>query len=195
MQNLKFVTVGDGAVGKTCILISYTTNKFPEDHVPTIFDNYSCNVMVDSKVVHLSLWDTAGQEDYDRLRPLSYPQTDAFLVCFSLTSASSFANVKSKWHPEVAHYEPTAPIILVGTKLDAREDESVVAELKSKGKDVITNAEGQKLAKEIGAAAYVECSSLTQDNLSNVFAEAIKASLAKIQKEQEKVASCKCIIL
>jgi len=191
MQNLKFVTVGDGAVGKTCVLISYTSNHFPYDHVPTIFDNYSCNVMADGRVINLGLWDTAGQEDYDRLRPLSYPNTDAFLICFSIMNPTSLANVKSKWYPEIAHHAPGVPVVLVGTQMDRRSDADSVREIASKGKQPVTTEEGAEMAKGIGAVSYVECSAMTQEGLKTVFDDAIRAAM----KKEEKPAACQCVIM
>ncbi|XP_022644639.1 ras-related C3 botulinum toxin substrate 1-like [Varroa jacobsoni] len=175
---IKCVVVGDGTVGKTCMLISYTTDSFPGEYVPTVFDNYSAAMMCDGVAVSLGLWDTAGQEDYDRLRPLSYPQTDVFLVCYSVVSPSSYDNVLSKWQPEIKHHCPDAPIILVGTKTDLRDDKEALQQLYEQGiTGPIRREQGQKLAGKIRAVKYLECSALTQRGLKQVFEEAVRAVL------------------
>lgn len=179
MLSIKCVVVGDGAVGKTCLLISYTTNAFPGEYIPTVFDNYNANVMVDGKPVNVGLWDTAGQEDYDRLRPLSYPQTDVFLICFSIISPYSFDNVKSKWWPEIQHHAPNVPIILVGTKSDLRNDANMLQQLQAKGLAVISKDQAEARAREINAKMYMECSALTQEGLKAVFDSAIQAAISK----------------
>ena len=171
------MVVGDGAVGKTCLLISYTTNAFPGEYIPTVFDNYSANVMVDGQAVNLGLWDTAGQEDYDRLRPLSYPQTDVFLVCYSIVSPPSFENVKAKWNPEISHHCPDVPKLLVGTKSDLREDKDTLERLADKKMTPISAEAAAQMAKSIGAVKFMECSALTQTGLKAVFDEAIRIVL------------------
>ena len=150
MQSLKCVVVGDGAVGKTCLLIFYSQKAFPEEYVPTVFDQYQVNVPVKNdatgmeQIINIGLWDTAGQEDYDKLRPISYPQTvkinfwsseknvqiwdfcslqNVFLLCFALTNRTTYDNVEKKWNAEVEHHCPKTPKILVGCKKDLRDQQ------------------------------------------------------------------------
>jgi len=98
---MKLVLVGDGSVGKTSLLVSYTTDRFPNEYVPTIFDNYLATIKYRNNFVKLWLWDTAGQDEYKRLRSLSYPNTDVFLICFSMTDPKSFSHALNKWLPEI----------------------------------------------------------------------------------------------
>ncbi|KAF7392724.1 hypothetical protein HZH66_008557 [Vespula vulgaris] len=164
---------------------------FPGEYVPTVFDNYSAPMVVDGIPVSLGLWDTAGQEDYDRLRPLSYPQTDVFLICFSVTSPSSFENVTSKWYPEIKHHCPDAPMILVGTKIDLRDDRETLTALAEQGLSAIKREQGQKLANKIRAVKYMECSALTQRGLKQVFDEAVRkwnlTDIAAVHRVTNKV--------
>ncbi|KAF3786117.1 Rac-like GTP-binding protein [Nymphaea thermarum] len=126
---IKCVTVGDGAVGKTCMLISYTSNTFPT------------------------------------------------------------------WIPELRHYAPGVPIILVGTKLDLRDDKQFCAD--HPGAVPITTAQGEELRKVIGAPAYIECSSKTQQNVKAVFDAAIKVVLQppKQKKKKKRKSQKGCYIL
>nr|XP_035977567.1 rho-related GTP-binding protein RhoQ isoform X3 [Halichoerus grypus] len=117
------------------------------------------------------------KEDYDRLRPLSYPMTDVFLICFSVVNPASFQNVKEEWVPELKEYAPNVPFLLIGTQIDLRDDPKTLARLNDMKEKPICVEQGQKLAKEIGACCYVECSALTQKGLKTVFDEAIIAIL------------------
>jgi cell division control protein 42 len=186
MQTIKCVVVGDGAVGKTCLLISYTTNKFPQEYVPTVFDNYAVTVMIGGEPYTLGLFDTAGQEDYDRLRPLSYPQTDVFLVCFSVVVPSSYENVRDKWVPEIAHHCAKTPFLLVGTQLDLRDDPQQLEKMSKNKQKPVQTQDGDKMAKELKAVKYLECSALTQKNLKSVFDEAILAALNPSTDEKKR---------
>lgn len=182
----KLVIVGDGACGKTCLLIVFSKDQFPEVYVPTVFENYVADIEVDSRQVELALWDTAGQEDYDRLRPLSYPDTDVILMCFSIDSPDSLENVPEKWTPEVRHFCPNVPIILVGNKKDLRNDPATISELAKMKQRPVTTEEGRAVAEKINAYQYLECSAKTKDGVREVFETATRASLTVKKKKRGK---------
>ncbi|ESO86174.1 hypothetical protein LOTGIDRAFT_207113 [Lottia gigantea] len=187
----KLVIVGDGACGKTCLLIVFSKNEFPEVHVPTVFENYVADIYVDNQHVELALWDTAGQEEYDRLRPLSYSNNNVILLCFSIDNPDSFQNVSEKWKPEVAHYMPRVPIILVATKKDLREDRSVIRSLAQTDQKPISQQDGLAMKDKISAYAYLECSSKTRDGVKEVFETATRAALQTKRQKKKPI----CVVL
>ncbi|CAH02395.1 hypothetical protein KDRO_E06680 [Kluyveromyces lactis] len=195
----KLVIVGDGACGKTCLLIVFAKGKFPQVYVPTVFDNYVADVEVDGRRVELALWDTAGQEDYDRLRPLSYPDSNVVLICYSIDLPDSLENVMEKWISEVLHFCQGVPIILVGCKADLRNDPQVVEELRAQGLQPVSQAQAQEVADQIGAVDYIECSAKTGYGVREVFEAATRASLVGKQgKSKPKTKSSKkkkCVVL
>ncbi|XP_065185209.1 ras-related C3 botulinum toxin substrate 3-like [Sycon ciliatum] len=197
MEAIKCVVVGDGAVGKTCLLICYTTNSFPGEYIPTVFDNYAANMILDGKHYNLGLWDTAGQEDYDKLRPLSYPQTNVFLLCFSVDSPNSYDHIASKWHPEVAKHCPHVPIVLVGTKIDLRDDPDTIARLAEQKKAPVTYTQGFALGRQIKARKYMECSAFKQIGLQQLFQEVIRVHSHPDPDAaaEKKGTGCRCILL
>lgn len=177
----KLVVVGDGACGKTCLLTTFSTNEFPEKYVPTIFDTYSKEIEVDGQEINLALWDTAGEEDYDRLRPLSYQRANVVLVCFSIDSPTTLKNVKEKWWPEINHFLPDVPFILVGNKLDLRNNPETIKILRESNGHPVTEQEALKLAKKIGAHRYMECSAKYLVGVRDIFEEAARISFKKRQ--------------
>ena len=176
--------LGDGDAGVTSALITYTENKYPSEYVPTFFDNYAVTVMLGGEPYTLGLYQVAGQEDYDTLRPLSYPNTDVFIVAYSIASQSSFESVKEKWVPEIRLHCPNVPFILVGLKEELRYDAATLEKLKQSNKTMISYGMGFRLAKTLGAATFCECSAITQNGLKDLFDEAILATFEDFETTQ-----------
>ncbi|XP_078333849.1 uncharacterized protein LOC111114636 isoform X3 [Crassostrea virginica] len=166
MQNVKLVLVGDGAVGKTA-LISYLSS-IPDGYIATVFGDYTGTLMMDDKTFCLNIRDTGGVGDYDRLRPLSYPQTDVVLLCYSIENRASFENIEARWIPEIKHYCPDTPLILVACKTDLRSTSS--------HEDLITTNEGQALANKL-RLSFCETSALTKAGLKECFEAAVSMTL------------------
>lgn len=151
------------------------------------------DVEVDGKHVELALWDTAGQEDYDRLRPLSYPDSHVILVCFAVDSPDSLDNVQEKWISEVLHFCVNLPIVLVACKKDLRDDPRIINELRGANQRPVTYQEGANMAQKIGARAYLECSAKTGSGVREVFETATRAALSSKAPKSKKVRNCRLL--
>jgi len=186
---IKVALVGDGTVGKTCLLMSYVCQAFLEDYVPTMFDNFSVIESVDGELVNVILWDTAGQEDYETIRTTTcFPNTHVFILCFSVVHPDSFHNIKQKWLEELRKSCPDTPYILVGTKTDMRDDDETVKKLQEKNKEPITTKVGQKRAKEIKAHCYLECSARDIKSVNEIFQQALKVVMDPLKEKKKEVA-------
>ena len=177
---LKCVIVGDGTVGKTSLVMTYTLNNFPHDFLPAVFDNYSSSLLkkIKNTLYAPSIMDTIALEDHKSTRISSYQDADVIIVCFSLISQSSMQNVENLWIPEIKENCPNVPYILVGTKSDLRD---------SSTENIITKSNGKKLKKKIGAKKYIECSSLKQQNVIQTFETAFEVAFNYHQKKISEI--------
>jgi small GTP-binding protein len=173
MRSLKLVVIGDGAVGKTCLLVVYAKGSFPTTYVPTVFENYNCKVTVNNELYKLQLWDTAGQEELETIRTLSYADTDVFLFCYSIVDRASYDNIKNKWVAEIKQHVKNPTVLLVGTKADLRESEPESA---------LSLEDGVAMAQQIGAIDYIECSAIKCQGVKDVFDRAIVAAVKPAEK-------------
>lgn len=186
---IKCVLVGDTGVGKTSLAARITSRKFKDEYIPTIFDNYAATVLLDQKPFHLSLFDTAGKEDYEKLRVISYLNCNVFLICFSAVDRDSLANVEKRWVPEIRHYLPNTPYILVCCKTDLRGTQNVDG---VKSFSEVSSNEASDVTDRCGASCYAECSSQTTDGISNVIQGTIETVL---KFENSERSCCKCTII
>lgn len=146
--------------------------------------------MVDNKPVNIGLWDINASEEYDRLRPLSYPQTDLFIVAFDISNPSSFERVRTRWFPEISHHCPSVPFVIVGTKLDLRADPVVNEKLRARDLEPVTYEAASKMAIELKAGKYVECSAFTHEGVDQVFEAAFRVALADVIKPTPRKRNC-----
>ncbi|KAM5360778.1 hypothetical protein ACJZ2D_013524 [Fusarium nematophilum] len=192
----KLVLLGDGACGKTSLLNVFTRGYFPTVYEPTVFENYVHDIFVDSVHIELSLWDTAGQEEFDRLRSLSYDDTDLIMLCYSVDSKDSLENVESKWVGEIADNCPGVKLVLVALKCDLREQgeeeetEGGGGEPREK-RPMINYDQGLEVARRIGALRYLECSAMKNRGVNEAFTEAARVALS-VKKDREE---SKCTVM
>ncbi|CCC68730.1 hypothetical protein NCAS_0B06460 [Naumovozyma castellii] len=196
----KIVILGDGACGKTSLLNVFTRGYFPEVYEPTVFENYIHDIFVDNKHITLSLWDTAGQEEFDRLRSLSYSDTHTIMLCFSIDSRDSLANVQHKWVGEIADHCEGVKLVLVALKCDLRNNDNERSAItpgvikqqsqtdsvndlqqqeyqRNNGNNLISYEEGLAMAKKVGALRYLECSAKLNKGVNEAFTEAARVAL------------------
>ncbi|XP_063443736.1 cell division control protein 42 homolog isoform X1 [Mytilus trossulus] len=166
MLSLKIVAVGDRNVGKRCLLRSYVEGQFPNDDVKNVSNGYKKDIEFLGKSIRLVLWDINVDEENARLRHLTYPLTDLFLLCFSLVDQNSMDNIEKIWHREITRHCPHTPFILVGTKSDLLDSSMLSNHGRCSG---CVRTKAEELCKRIHAFKYVECSSLIRDGLDNVF--------------------------
>ena len=190
MLSFKIMLVGDSGVGKTTLVFAHGQNKFVSEVYP-LWDVQSIFARTpDGKPYFYELWDTLSHEDYDRLRPLQYPNADVFLVCFSTVDSKSLENVSEKWIPEISCHCPGTPFLLVGTQLDLKEDRATIDRLASKNQAPISSGMGRETAKKVGAEKYLECSSLTMQGVRNVVDQAILQAMKRADKSERKMKMC-----
>ncbi|KAH8824493.1 GTP-binding protein rhoA [Flagelloscypha sp. PMI_526] len=175
----KLVIVGDATIGKTTLLTRFTRGVFYEqEFVPAFFENVVADVEIDGHQVELYLWDTAAQDDYDRLRPLSYPDTHIVLIGFSVVDPESLDHAQEKafgfhWLKFRSTKIPTLFLIT-----DLRDDRTTTDYLARLDKRPVSYNEGMVAGLKVGAKHYLECSSKRGDGVEEVFRAAVRLALS-----------------
>jgi len=171
------VIIGDSGVGKSSLVVSYTTNDFPKQYIPTAFDNYSVDVSVGTRLVHFDICDTGGKEQFSPLHSLCIPYSDVILLCFSVVNPQSFQNAITYWLSRARRSNAKIPIILVGTQMDLRSDLKTLLILDQQKLKPVTEKEARTRAQQMHACTYIECSALTEKNLKILFDTAVLTAL------------------
>jgi len=194
------MVVGDSGVGKSCLLLSYATNRKPVlGCIPKLLDDEdeelsSIPILVEGEEVDIRLIDSSEGGELDRLRLAKYKTSHVIAVCFSVTDPSSLQNVSTKWLPEIRATVPLVPILLVGTKSDLRKKEETVETYKYVGQQSVAEEQVKQVAKMLKVSSFIECSAFTGANIKSVFDELVKLSLLS-SKQNKKSKGKRCLIM
>jgi len=179
---IKIICVGDGSVGKTSLLHRFADGEFPKEYVPTVFENKKKSMHFQGKDYELMLWDTAGQEGYERVRRMSYKNVQLVLCCYAIDNIASLENVQNVWSKEIQKFAPTSVQIIVGLKSDLRGTSKKVC---------LTTNQGAEIARKVGATRHVECSAMNDVGVEQVFEQAVIALVASGSKKKDD----KCVVM
>ncbi|CAL1527545.1 unnamed protein product [Lymnaea stagnalis] len=188
LPDLKCVVVGDDSVGKTSMLMGYATNRYPTQHVPSVFDNYAGSLKLAGRLIQMQIIDTQQYEENPKFRHSLYSGTNIFVVCFSVIRPESLNHVEEVWLPEIRTYAPKTPFILVGAQADLRSAETILQMLSTTGQQPVTSAEGAAVARRTGAACYIETSPEVEKNVRKLINGAI-ASILKVKTPDSSACS------
>ncbi|KAI8897582.1 ras family-domain-containing protein [Globomyces pollinis-pini] len=179
----KIVIVGDGAIGKTSLIAYFQTGEFLDTYIPTVFENALSQVDIGTQIINLEIWDTAGQDEYTRLRPFAYTNAHAVILCFAIDRLDSFNNINQKWLPELKHYCNGLPIMLIGLKSDLRNNSKV-------DDYCVPRERALELEANEVVAKYMECSAKTGVNIIRAM-----ETVALLSLETGRARRKKCCIL
>uniref|UniRef100_A0A1I7YBI7 Rho-related GTP-binding protein RhoU n=1 Tax=Steinernema glaseri TaxID=37863 RepID=A0A1I7YBI7_9BILA len=191
-KSLKLVVVGDGACGKTSLILAQSGGPFSEDYTPTAFDDYAIEALINGKTKILTVCDTAGEDDFSSLRPLSYPDTDVFILCYSVERPESIRRLRDKWIPEIKQFCPHTPMLIVGNKKDIRDEverrhRHNRSEQAAPLPTLVDLQEAAECAQEFSTFNLIECSAKTREGVRKVFETAISAAMTFRSKQSNKV--------
>lgn len=179
LDSIKCVLVGDSAVGKTSLLVRFTSETFPDDYRPTVYENTGVDVFMDGVQISLGLWDTSGSDAFRSIRPLSYQQADVVLMCYSVANHNSFLNLRNKWIGEIRSHLPRIPILVVATQTDQRDTGPYRS-------SCISPIDGKRLAQDVRAKGYLECSALSNRGVQQVFEYAVRTAVNQAKRQNRR---------
>jgi len=199
---IRCIVIGDAAVGKTTLLNALTMSSEKGEssisgEATRAYQEFQKEVtLAEDDVVDLMLVDTVGEEPNDKKLPQLYSKANVFLLCFSVISPSSMESIAEKWLPEIKKYAPpTAPLVLVGTKVDLRYDKTIVKRLAERGMEPITEKQGQSLQKQIGAKEYFEVTASEIEVLDLLVTGVVREAVGKKAMKRKKKKDGRCIVM